>query len=665
MINSALPLGFEAKNFEAKTCYGTYRKVLKHGEAWQIELHGTKRTVIRQDGGGPATLLSNWTAASCLDLDGHGFILLLRTDDGVSAGWVLTPGLRFVCDLAWLNENVDLALNAAVRASANAFAKALRHNLTIDPPFGSETFVSIGGDLLKTYLTFASSSAQTFSIDTFEEPVLLTGLHGSKEVHPSDIGQTLEHNTRWIEDSAERGLVAIPSLIKRGAFVQRALLVDVDGNRGTYFCKDVGGEIEFYLIQGPGTTASLYFPNDNLFITKREPSPEYSSASLNKLNNALSHVAFGLSRIGVWALPDRTVGLGLMTYGIANFGHAIWDEFQALERFAQSAERSPVRPWLLASSDFTGMDLYSPVEALYPEFDGRIIRETGYWNVFARAIQCGIGVVMRDGQRATWTTRNRIQKLIGRSTERQGWHTQLAEVRSVVGLDAPLITFGIRLSNRRPSDFLGLYVRLARYLRQTIGPFILVLDGINGSSDPGQAAASIFNGRMSSSLEFNTIYRDGSEALNEERRWANEFISSFENSDIHIINCVGMPIIQNLFWMQQSSFFVAPMGGGLAKLRWALNVPGYILISRTNIERCLLLHAYDSSEHMEPPFAPLTFNTADEVQDLPLDPPRTDPAPAHGIPHPEDFIVDETAVFPSILAAINRARTTYPSQARA
>ncbi len=81
MINSALPLGFEAKNFEAKTCYGTYRKVSKHGEAWQIELHGTKRTVIRQDGGGPATLLSNWTAASCLDLDGHGFILLLRTDD--------------------------------------------------------------------------------------------------------------------------------------------------------------------------------------------------------------------------------------------------------------------------------------------------------------------------------------------------------------------------------------------------------------------------------------------------------------------------------------------------------------------------------------------------------------------------------------------------------
>ncbi|MGW5960959.1 hypothetical protein, partial [Methylorubrum thiocyanatum] len=132
-----------------------------------------------------------------------------------------------------------------------------------------------------------------------------------------------------------------------------------------------------------------------------------------------------------------------------------------------------------------------------------------------------------------------------------------------------------------------------------------------------------------------------------------------------IINCIGMPIVQNLFWMQQSSFFVAPMGGGLAKLRWALNVPGYILISRTNIERCLLLHAYDSSEHMEPPFAPLTFNTADEVQDLPLDPPRTDPAPAHGIPHPEDFIVDETAVFPSILAAVNRARTTYSSQARA
>ena len=635
---------------DQRMSYGTYRPLARHGSAWLVRSHGMWRTIVNSAENTPATLLPNWTAVSCLDLDGCGFILLLRSDDGVSAGWVLTVDLCFVCDLAWLSDELDASLHRSVRRAADEFARELRRDLLVRSPIAVETILHVGGDLLNTFSSFADSVVQICTTGAIDNGIELTTSTGFIQASAAALGELLRYKPGRM-DGGRYCSVQMPALSRPGGTADQALAISAKQDQASYRCRELGAGLTYYFIQEAGQPTALYFPNDNLMITEGPVAPDFGRAVLGPLTAALTQVSAALVRAAVAALPDSVEGAGLMTYGIANFGHAIWDEFQAFESFIDSAYDGSRPLWLLASTDFTGMDLYGPVEDLYPEFQGRVIRKLGFWDVFADAIKNRVEIVMRTGQAVRHNTRSRINASVMREATLNGWWRNLAQVQPAGHPPLPVLTFGIRLTNRRPADFFNLYVRLARYLRQHIGPYVLVLDGINGSNDSAAAATFVFNGRNSSSVVFAETIRDGSEALDEERHWANKFCDAFSDLDLKTINCVGMPILENLFWMKQSDFFVAPMGGGLAKLRWALDVPGYVLISQTNLEKCLLLHAYDSPEHMERPYTNLFFNTASDVKDLPLVPPRDSPAPPHGIPHPEDFIVDENVVFPAILDA--------------
>lgn len=87
---------------------------------------------------------------------------------------------------------------------------------------------------------------------------------------------------------------------------------------------------------------------------------------------------------------------------------------------------------------------------------------------------------------------------------------------------------------------------------------------------------------------------------------------------IEVVSCVGMPIRDNLYWLEQSDYFIAPLGAGLAKLCWVQNKPGFVLLSRLNLSYCSLLHAYDDERFMEPPFTKLDFNDQSDAIDLSL-----------------------------------------------
>ena len=332
--------------------------------------------------------------------------------------------------------------------------------------------------------------------------------------------------------------------------------------------------------------------------------------------------------------PDRG---GLLLAGLKNFGHGIWEEMQTIERALQLKSHWTNLPIFYVCMQ-GGAALYRPLEHLYPELEGRFVYLDTIQDIIHHAFANGVQLFRRKGFLAMRATRDRIIREARRHGESRGGP---AKPKSSEGL---VVVFGLRMLNRRPVDALGFYVRLAEALSKRFGRLCVIFDGMNVDPDTGNPAAPVINAHAAG---------DGRRETELEAAFVARFRSAVSNLPIDVQSCIGLPIWENLFWLSQAHFFVAPNGGGLAKLRWALDIPGYVLTSRTNLEFCLLVNIYGDNSRMEEPFTPIYMNSADDVEDVPATPPRLKRLKRSPIPYPDNFIVSERVVIPQICDLID------------
>lgn len=333
---------------------------------------------------------------------------------------------------------------------------------------------------------------------------------------------------------------------------------------------------------------------------------------------------------------------GLLLAGLKNFGHAIWEEFYALDYALRSKSQWPKTPFFYVLKG-SGADLYGPLEDLYPELEGRFVYFENFQELMDHAFLHGVQLFKHQGRCALRATRDRIIALSARHGESQNLVRRAAVVGGNILQRRPAIALGLRLTNRHPVDPLGFYVRLTQALVQRFGQLSLILDGMNVDSGTGQPAAFVYNPAFAPRGR-----SDGRAEIAVELGFVDQFRAAVAALPVQVLSCVGLPILDNLYWLSQADFFVAPNGGGLAKLRWALDIPGYVLTSRVNFEYCSLVNVYGDYKNTEEPFSPIYMNEPDEVEDVPIDPPRSEGLKVRGIPYPENFKVAEDSVIPKI-----------------
>ncbi len=92
----------------------------------------------------------------------------------------------------------------------------------------------------------------------------------------------------------------------------------------------------------------------------------------------------------------------------------------------------------------------------------------------------------------------------------------------------------------------------------------------------------------------------------------------FAGQNIELIDNVGRGMQHNIFWSQNSHFFVAPWGASMAIYRWITNKPGLLLSNQWNQDhgRGPNFDIYNSVRIMEAP-GPMTFLAAEHIQDAP------------------------------------------------
>ena len=290
-------------------------------------------------------------------------------------------------------------------------------------------------------------------------------------------------------------------------------------------------------------------------------------------------------------------------YPVLHIGHAIWNELSALDELVATLPPAAL-PFVCVLNSENGTEVYGPLDVLFPELDGKVLRPAiASSGLAAFVYDNGFVFIRATTLHVSASMRRRIQEQVLRDPRLED---DRAMARRLAAEARSCILLGLRVGNRTIPDFTGFLIKAIDHLVHRLGPVTIVLDGNNA--------------RLG--LDPSTVY--GSFGPAEEEPLLAELRIVFAlrrhyllSTMVVIVGTVGAPIACSLFWIMQSRFFVAPWGAGLAKYRWICNRPGFVVTNRFNLHHAGGdLHIYDAPAFMEAPTL-LRFIAIDHVADAP------------------------------------------------
>lgn len=590
--------------------------------------------VVTNGQGKSATLPDGWKPTRVLGARGTLYVVLFEHVGGKVSGWLLTGRHEFVTDLSMVRESprYDEIQRTITRISLAEAAGLLtgQSDVIAHAPSMRPGEIAVLGQLLACL--DSRLVCTTHPLAEFAGPGALTT-------------ESLYASAQAFADFTQ-GIVTpkgVPSGLSANVSVTdiRHIPLEHSLQETAHLCWTKTSSCPFVILLNKKRrqlSSFVYAPERQAIF-----GDDFSEESASSLNRALAGLFLTIMSSGAWPQGQgfRTVSeTGLILAGKAHLAHAIWDDLQAVERSLQLGQRWP-KPPLVYVRTGSGAALYGPLEDCYPELEGRFVYRETLQQIVGHALGHGVQLFRPEGRRAMRATRDRMTTVARRHGESNRLAQRAALLSESVLGRRPVIVFGLRLTNRHPEDAMGFHVRLTEALVKRFGKLSLIFDGMNVDPGTGRPAARVFN---ASPVDRGSRRSE----VDIELDFVRQFRGAVAHLPVEILNCVGLSIRDNLFWLSHADFFVAPNGAGLAKLRWALDIPGYVLTSRINFTYCSLVDLYGDKTETEEPFRPIYMNAPNEVEDVPVQPPRTEPLRRRLVPYPENFIVAEESVIPRI-----------------
>lgn len=389
----------------------------------------------------------------------------------------------------------------------------------------------------------------------------------------------------------------------------------------------------------------FYLPQLDLFVA---PSPErvHFAARFMACNISPSLI-HAVCRHGTDLIPYLNRSAGRMVNLMrsppwTHMAHQLWNELGGLEHYLRHASPDSPLPEIIAPCGSSGMELYGPVDALFPEWAGHVTR--GLRNVEAAILYCyrsDACVVRITVHYVSAHLRERLQRYALSSC------TCLDQVRSLEAMVAdpqlrrPVVMIGLRVENRTHHDLIGLLERLLTRIATRYPGFIAILEGHNTRAGAG--------GDM---IESHGESAAPEQPVHVERQLAHQLRQRLASVDVQIHDTIGQPMSNSLVLSVASDCFFAVWGACLAKFRWVANKPGVAITSQTNIHHRGDLLIYHTSENMEAPTR-MVIPRPEWVRDLPTAPILVDAGP--GESRFFNFEIDEEPIFDIMLDIVSHA----------
>ena len=323
-----------------------------------------------------------------------------------------------------------------------------------------------------------------------------------------------------------------------------------------------------------------------------------------------------------------------------HLGHQLWNELSGMEYLLTCAQGDQIPEWIIPGAR-NGIELWGPIEALFPELRRRVNRDLQHGSdvmpyVYAqghlrgaRHPRAGFGgaappaaAYHADGPGlCRYPPAGRAVACPGRA----GDHSRAAGREPHAG---------------RHHRFFRDVIRL---VAQVWPGATVVIDGHNsreaakpdGESRPAAKRQQGRGDRKPRRIAGHA-FAAGDRARDRVRAAPRR-----PGSDVTILDTLGAGMASSLAWALLCDCFLSVWGASLAKFRWVCNKPGLVVSSQANLLHRDDLHIYDSPQYMESP-TPLLFADPAAVVDDP-DAPRLVPV-SLGNPFFANFRVDHGRV---------------------
>ena len=566
--------------------------------------------------------VSEGDAGHCLKIDERG--LLLITMDGrpatFKAGWL--PRLGYVGLASFII--LELVHTSRTRAvwfldrdarylagSPTALPDRLRELLRIEAQATIEQIVAgfltnvdfAGDDAYRDFFainpqtradllaltTLASALPTPHAMEAFGEDVLITTPAGTTTLPNRQLAATLAARLEERYAAACRtGSMSIPSPVDgvelsdvRGFVLSHVLAL--------WRCVDRRNKLVFFIAaSGFGSArTTMWLPGAGLYlyVTSTEfgridlTSGGYVKAMIDHLfehgQDLLEFLRRPVGRFAQFTWPPPSL----------HIGHYHWNELPGLERIIEVLEPHDY-PLVYDLGGGSGSSFYGKLSSLFPELADRIdLSCSDFRDMSRHAYNRGIQLFRFGGRHVSSRLRKRIATVVSMTPVAR-------DARAATGdATGPVIVVGLRVENRTLVDQGQFYVRLARRVAEQFGSVTIIIDGHN--SKDSVAGAKTFDSHLAQRAKRSPV--------EVERQLAAEITEGLKDHLACVVDCVGMTLLDNLAWMRTADYCVAPWGAGLAKYRWALNLPTYVLTSNYCKTRKGDIGIYHSPQDMEDP----------------------------------------------------------------
>lgn len=580
-------------------------EVRRVGDVFNVILHDGRSLPIQLNEGPVRSFNAGWNPVCVIDGFAPLHMLSLRHDDGSEATWILNDVmLRLAGSLSQLPPEHQAPLQqraiSLFQAVFDRIVKAPRPRQASD----GEDLASLCEPTINELLPLAAPALTAGLVTINLNDAAADGVLQPFGLSATDLRDTLAGSV----PEAYRQRLRTGELICTSPFDGRPVAAEIGlvllDRLTAYRFTDPDGQRSFYVMVQDYHEAktALYLPDAGLYCTAGH-APEASNLVAILAGHAALHQRRLIRYLATPATGKTPINF-VSDYPTLHIGHVVWNELSGLEELVELLDPAELPPVCVLNAP-NGSEPYGPIDQLYPEFAGRVLRPEVSWSQTAAYVYDNGYFFMRYmtkfvraavGRRIRAAV-SRDQRLVQERALAQRWREQ----------GRVLVMLGLRVGNRTFGDQPGFLIAAIEHLIDRLGRVVIVIDGHN--SRLGLDATTSY-------MSFGPAGQD--DPLIEEMRIVLALRRRYERDRrVEIVGTVGVPLACGLFWGMQSRFFIAPWGAALAKYRWVCNMPGFVLTNRYNLSQNLGdLPIYHDPAYVEAP-NPMHFIAPEHVADAP------------------------------------------------
>lgn len=336
-----------------------------------------------------------------------------------------------------------------------------------------------------------------------------------------------------------------------------------------------------------GKVVGLYDEQENELIVNDDSAKSISKHMFECLQLDLEVVAAELGDVLIPYLrsPKTKLAAYMRPTEANHMGHQLWNELSGLLLVVNNC-RKDLLPVVVVPEASRGTEMFGPVEELFPEFSGKVTRLSGEADFRREALLHGMTLLRFSDAFVSRELRSRIAVRVMANLSATSQRTKFDLFKKN---NMKIFLLGLRVENRTLIELQKFCLDFFELCERHYPGSVIVLDGHNSQATSATIIHS--HGQWSARRA----------PIDVEREIAEIMENRAQRSSVNLVNNIGQPLSQSLFWSMNADAFVTIWGAGLAKYRWVANRPGIVITSKWNLKNRSDLHIYSSPEYVEDP----------------------------------------------------------------